>query len=54
MLSHVVDATSPEPVSLLSTPLQGARPREHAKAWTTNAARFMDGEHGTHAKAVSP
>jgi hypothetical protein len=28
------------PVSLLST-LQGARPREHAKAWTTNAARFM-------------
>jgi hypothetical protein len=32
-----------EPVSLLST-LQGARPREHAKAWTTNAARFMAGE----------
>jgi hypothetical protein len=41
-----------EPVSLLST-LQGKRSREHAKAWTTNAARFMGGEHGAEAKAAT-
>jgi hypothetical protein len=43
MHGHLAMTASHEPVSLLST-LQGARSREHTKAWTTNAARFMAGE----------